>query len=155
MTTTAELCDEHGDAVTVVPADWRSFGRHKSFAGLTRTVEAFEDGGLVRQALESPGEGAVLVVDGGGSDRCALLGKGLASIAFDNGWAGIVVYGYIRDSAIVDTLPFGIKALGTSPRKAPERGEGHAGANLVIAGVDVAPRQFLVADPDGVIVMRM
>ena len=151
---TADLCDEHGDDAVVVQAPWHSYGRHRSFSGLVRTVEAFEDNSLVREALETAGEGAVLVVDGGGSDRCALVGDQLAVLAFENGWAGIVVYGCIRDSAIIDTLPFGIKALGTSPRRSVKRGTGTAGGELIVAGVEVRPGDVLVTDTDGVILLR-
>jgi len=156
MTTigTADLCDEHGGDAHVVQAPWKAYGRHKAFAGLARTLEVFEDNSLVRAALESEGEGHVLVVDGGGSDRCALVGDQLATLAFENGWAGIVVYGYIRDSAIIDTLPVGVKALGTSPRKSVKAGAGTADAPITIAGVEIRNGHMVVADPDGVITLR-
>ena len=150
---TADLSDEHGDDARIVVAPWRSFGRHAAFGGLARTVECFEDNSRVREALEEPGEGHVLIVDGGGSDRYALLGDSLATLAFENGWAGVVVYGSIRDSAVIDTLPFGVKALGTVPRRSKKLDTGTAGEPITIADVTIANGDMVVADPDGVIVL--
>lgn len=111
---------------------------------------------LVRSALEGPGNGRVLVVDGGGSQRCALLGDALASLAVKNGWAGVVVHGLIRDSQAIADMPVGVKALGTLPLKsdkaAVDRGQAGQGASL--CGVDVAEGEFVYADWDGVIVSK-
>ena len=122
---TADLCDEHPD-VQVLEAALRDFGGRVRFHGEVRTLKVFEDNTLVRQALEQPGEGRVLVVDGGGSLRCALLGDMLAAIGVQNGWAGVVLYGAVRDTAEVGRMPLGVKALGTHPSKSLKRGEGQA-----------------------------
>lgn len=151
---TADLCDEHGGDAHVLQAPWQSFGRHKAFAGLARTVSAFEDNSFVRATLETKGEGHVLVVDGGGSDRCALVGDQLATLAFENEWAGIIVYGYIRDAATIDTLPIGIKALGTNPRRSEKAQTGSVDEPVTIAGIEVRNGEMIVADRDGVISLR-
>ena len=113
MTTTratADLCDAHGDAVQVCEPLFHAYGGRLAFAGPISTVRCFEDNSLVKQAVESPGEGRVLVVDGGGSRRHALLGGNLGVAAVKNGWAGVIVYGCIRDSAELAPLPLGIRA---------------------------------------------
>ncbi|NNE73537.1 MAG: ribonuclease E activity regulator RraA [Acidimicrobiales bacterium] len=149
---TADLCDEHGDAVKVVPLPWRCFGQRPHFAGQARTLQVFEDNTLVRRALEFPGDGAVLVVDGGGSNRCALVGDNLAHLAIANGWSGIVVNGCIRDSALIDQMDTGVVALGTCPRKSVKRGEGQENVGISIGGVAVNPGDWIYADADGVLV---
>nr|WP_245944821.1 ribonuclease E activity regulator RraA [Crenobacter cavernae] len=116
------------------------------------TVKLFEDNSRVREALAQPGEGRVLVVDGGGSMRCALLGDMLGEMAVSNGWAGVVVYGCIRDSVALGKLPLGIRALATHPKKSQKRGEGQSGLTLHFGGVDFVPGHWLYADEDGVVV---
>lgn len=150
---TADLSDEHGDDALIVVAPWRSFGRHVAFGGLARTVECFEDNSRVREALEQPGEGHVLVVDGGGSERYALLGDRLATLGFENGWAGVVVYGCVRDSAVIDTMPFGVKALGTVPRRSKKLDTGTTDEPVTIGDVTITNGDMVVADADGVIVL--
>lgn len=149
---TADLCDRHGDAVSVAEPVFIDFGGVRSFGGPIATVRVFEDNALVRSALEEPGEGHILVIDGGGSMRCALLGDMLASIALDNDWRGIIVNGCVRDSAALGELPIGIKALGTNPRKSGKRGDGERDVPVTFAGVTFEPGWFLVADEDGVVV---
>src|SRR5690606_33013678 len=105
-----------------------------------------------RRALESPGAGAVLVVDGGGSLRTALVGDKLAALAFDNRWAGLVVWGCVRDSAAIDALDIGVRCLGTTPRRAAKRGFGEAGVPVAFGGVRFAPGAWLYADEDGILV---
>ena len=150
--TTADLCDDHGDAVQVAEPLFRDFGGRRAFAGPIRTVKTFEDNSLVRAALEEPGERHVLVIDGGASARCALVGDRLAQLAVDNDWAGIVVHGCIRDSAEIAQIALGLKAVGTSPRKSVKRGAGQRDVTLHFGGVEFRPGHYVYADSDGVIV---
>ena len=149
---TADLCDEFGEGVRVAEPAFRDYGGASSFCGLVATVRVFEDNVLVREALEEEGRGRVLVVDGGGSTRCALVGGRLAELAHENGWAGIVVNGCIRDSAEMSPLPVGVKALNTSPRRSAKEGTGERDVPLRFAGVTVSPGEYLYADEDGVVV---
>lgn len=154
-TATADLCDARPDARVVLGSvPWRSFGGRSAFAGQVRTVKVFEDNVRVRAALEGPGDGAVLVVDGGGSLRCALVGGLLGELAVQNRWSGIVVYGCVRDTAELATQAVGVFALASHPRKS-ERGL-HGGASdgvVEIGGVRITPGDWLVADADGVVVV--
>ena len=149
---TADLCDAFEDKVQVVSPMFRSFGGRSAFGGQIVTLKLFEDNSLVRTALEGPGEGKVLVVDGGGSMRCALLGDQLAELAVKNHWAGVVVYGCIRDSKAIGGMDLGVFALGTHPRKTVKRNTGETGLSLSFGGVCFIPGQYLYADEDGVIV---
>jgi regulator of ribonuclease activity A len=126
-------------------------GRH-AFAGPVSTVRCFEDNSRVKEAVESPGEGRVLVVDGGGSRRRALFGGNLGSAAVKNGWAGVIIYGCIRDSAELGLLNFGIRALGTMPLRSEKRGEGERDIPVRFAGATFRPGDYVYADEDGVIV---
>ena len=132
---------------------WRSFGA-VSFAGPVATVRCFEDNVLVKQRLGSPGEGRVLVVDAGGSQRCALVGDNLARLGLDNGWAGIVLYGCVRDAQALDELGFGVKALGTNPRASNKGGEGEIDVPVTFGEITFTPGAQLAADRDGVVVLR-
>ncbi|RXZ42466.1 ribonuclease E activity regulator RraA [Crenobacter cavernae] len=149
---TTDLVDAHEDSVGVLDPILRPYGGTPRFAGPIATVKLFEDNSRVREALAQPGEGRVLVVDGGGSMRCALLGDMLGELAVSNGWAGVVVYGCIRDSVALGKLPLGIRALTTHPRKSQKRGEGQSGLTLRFGGVDFVPGHWLYADEDGVVV---
>jgi regulator of ribonuclease activity A len=131
---------------------FRDYGGVTAFSGPVATVKVHEDNVLVREALSSPGDGRVLVVDGGASLRYALVGDQLAQLAIDNGWRGIVVSGCIRDAEEMGAMPIGVKALATNPRKSVKRGQGVSGETVEIAGVTVAPGDWLYADRDGVIV---
>ena len=150
MLPTADICDQHD--VQVAEPIFRDFGGKRAFGGPITTVKVFEDNVLVRSTLEQPGDGRVLVVDGGGSKRCALLGDRLATLARDNEWAGVIVYGCIRDSAPIATIEVGVKALGTHPRKSVKRGEGVRDEAVAFAGVTFAPGSYVYADEDGVVV---
>ena len=112
---TADLFDSHGEELQVGSPIFRDYGGRRIFCGAIATVKVFEDNTLVRGLLQQPGEGRVLVVDGGGSLRCALVGDQLAQMAIDNGWSGLVVYGCIRDAAVIAKLDIGLKALNTNP----------------------------------------
>ena len=149
---TADLYDTHGEALRVLAPMFRDFGGLQTFAGPVATLKVYEDNSLVRAALEEPGQGRVLVVDGGGSLRCALVGDNLAALGHKNGWAGIVVYGCIRDAAPIGAIAIGVKAIATNPRKSVKKGEGERDVTLRFADVMIAPGDYLYADVDGVVV---
>ncbi len=149
---TADLSDAHSDQVQIAEPIFRQYGGQTQFHGPIATVKIFEDNVLVRQMLASAGNGRVLVVDGGGSLRCALVGDMLAQLAIDNGWAGLVVYGCIRDTAVIANMPIGIHALNAHPRKSVKRGEGVIGIPLHFAGIKFHPGHYLYADADGILV---
>ena len=149
---TPDLCDEFGAEVRVAEPMFRDFGGVERFAGPIATLRVFEDNALVRQALEMPGGGRVLVVDGGGSLRTALVGGNLAALAHRNGWSGLVVYGCIRDAAEIASTPLGVKALQTVPRRSARAGAGERGVPVAFAGVTFAPGAWLYADRDGIVV---
>ena len=149
---TADLCDEFESLVRVAEPLFRDYGGITAFRGQIVTVKVFEDNVLVREALEADGQGRVLVVDGGASTRCALVGDRLAQLAHDNGWAGIVLNGCIRDSAEIAGIPVGVKALHAVPKKSAKDGAGERGVPVRCAGITFAPGQYLYADADGIIV---
>ncbi len=149
---TADLSDEHPEAQVSAPG-LTDYGGATRFFGPIRTVRCFEDNSLVRSALETPGDGAVLVVDGGGSMRCALLGDQLAALAVANGWTGVIVNGCVRDSAELATTDLGIKALATHPRKSVNRSEGEADVAVSFLDVEFTPGHWVYADEDGVVVL--
>jgi regulator of ribonuclease activity A len=148
---TADLYDTHGEKLRVLAPIFRDFGGLQTFAGPVVTLKVFEDNSLVRAALEEPGQGRVLVVDGGGSLRCALVGDNLAALGHKNGWAGIVVYGCIRDAAPIGGIAIGVKAIATNPRKSVKKGEGERDVTLRFAEVVISPGDYLYADVDGVV----
>lgn len=151
-TATTDLSDAHPEAQVCEPL-FRDFGGRVQFHGPIRTLKLFEDNALLRSTLETPGEGRVLVVDAGGSARCAVLGGNLGALAVKNDWVGLLVYGYIRDSEEIAAQAVGVKALGTHPRKS-EKGLHSAHADRVVsfAGVSFRPGAWLYADADGVVV---
>jgi regulator of ribonuclease activity A len=150
---TTDLCDAHPQKVKVTePIGFKDYGGNRIFWGAIHTVKCFEDNSLVRKALETNGDGKVLVVDGGGSMRCALLGDMLGELAVKNKWNGIVIYGCIRDSAAMAGLALGVKALNTIPLKSNKRNEGQENITIRFAGVDFVAGEFLYADEDGIIV---
>jgi regulator of ribonuclease activity A len=149
---TADLCDAHEDTVSVVSPMFRSFGGRSACGGPITTHKLFEGNSLVRKALEAPGEGRVLVIDGGGSLRCALVGDQLAELGVRNGWAGIIVYGCIRDAKAIGGMDLAIFALGTHPKKTVKRNSGEVDIPVSFGGVTFVPGHYLYADDDGVIV---
>lgn len=149
---TTDLADAQGDAVRVAAPGWQDFGGVVEFGGPVHVLELFEDNSLVRDALEQAGDGRVLVVDGGGSLRCALVGGNLAKLAETNGWAGIVVNGCVRDREEIAACAVGVKAIATHPRRSHKRGEGRADATVRFAGVDISPGDWLYGDEDGFLV---
>jgi regulator of ribonuclease activity A len=150
--TTSDLFDEHPGAASC-ETQFRQFGRVRSFSGRIATVRCYEDNVLLRAQVSEPGDGRVLVIDGGGSFACALLGDNIAEIAVARGWAGIVVNGCVRDVVALAELPIGIKALGTNPRPSGKRGAGEVGVAVTFGRAEFAPDAMLHADDDGVIVL--
>jgi regulator of ribonuclease activity A len=149
---TTDLCDANEGKVRAVAPMFRSFGGKTRFAGQIRTLKVFEDNSLVRSTLDSPGNGNVLVVDGGGSMRCAMVGDQLALLGAKNGWAGIIVYGCIRDSGPIAGMDIGLFALGTHPMKSVKKGAGDVDIAVTFGGVTFVAGQWIYADEDGVIV---
>jgi len=152
MISTPDLCDEYGDAVQVAEPIFKHYGALRQFGGEVVTVKCFEDNSLVGEMVRSAGAGRVLVVDGGASPRRSLLGDQLVSHAVDNNWAGIVIYGYIRDVEEVELMAMGVMALGTIPRKTEKLGEGKVNVPLQFAGLHIEPGHYLYADATGLIV---
>lgn len=148
---TTDLSDAHPEA-TVLDPMFGDFGGEIDFHGPAHTLKIHEDNSLVRAALEQPGEGKVLVVDGGGSMRCALLGDQLAELGVKNGWAGVIVYGCIRDSAVIEGMAIGVKALDTHPRKSEKRGAGIENKPVHFAGATIRPGDYVYCDADGILV---
>ncbi|HNC91775.1 MAG TPA: ribonuclease E activity regulator RraA [Anaerolineales bacterium] len=152
---TTDLCDKYDTQLHIAePIGFRSFGRRSEFHGRIETVKCHEDNSFVRAALEKDGAGKVLVVDGGASLRCALLGDNMADLAYQNHWAGIIVYGCIRDSVAISQIGIGVLALGTHPRKSAKDKQGVAGVPVRFAGVVFTPGEFVYVDEDGVVTSR-
>lgn len=152
--TTASLCDDYAHQRHFQIADpiFKSFGGSSVFFGQITTLKVFEDNALVKKTLAEKVTQRVLVIDGGGSHRCALIGYDLAEMACKNGWQGLIIYGCIRNSEELKQLPIGIRALHAQPLQSHERGVGEAGNILTFAGVNFKPEHFLYADTDGIIV---
>ena len=131
---------------------WRDFGARERFCGAAVTVKCFEDNSLVKELVQTPGDSRVIVVDGGGSQRRALLGDQLAAAASGNGWAGLVIAGVVRDVEILREIDLGVKALGACPQKTDKRGEGQRDIPIEIGGSTVKPGDFVYADANGVLV---
>lgn len=149
--TTADLCDAFPHLIRVAEPLFREYGGIRSFAGPIETLKVFEDNTLVREALETAGHGRVLVVDGGGSLRCALVGGRLAALASSKGWSGLLLNGCVRDSVELRTVPVGIRALNTAPRRSEKNGRGERGVPVSFAGLEFSPEQYLYADDDGIL----
>jgi regulator of ribonuclease activity A len=149
---TADLFDAHGDRLRVGQVQFREFGGTPRFHGPVRTIRTFEDNALIKRTLSEPGQGAVLVIDGGASLRCALIGDVIAGLADRNGWAGVVVYGAVRDTAALGKLGLGIKALGSNPRKSGKSGAGELNGTINFGGVDFRAGDWLYSDEDGIVV---
>jgi regulator of ribonuclease activity A len=149
---TADLFDAHGDRLRICEVQFREFGGTRRFHGPVRTIKTFEDNALIKRTLSERGQGAVLVIDGGASLRCALIGDVIAALAERNGWAGVVVYGAVRDTAALGRLGLGIKALGSNPRKSGKSGAGELDGPISFGGVDFAAGDWLYGDEDGIVV---
>ena len=149
---TADLSDQNPANTQIAEPGFRNYGGIPTFAGTISTVSCQDDNSKVREALEEEGEGRVLVVDGSASMRCALLGDILAAMAHKNHWAGVIVNGCIRDSAVIATLQIGVKALDTHPLKSVKRGVGDREVTVRFAGIEFIPGHWVCADPDGILV---
>ncbi len=149
---TADLYDNYGEQLQVAAPAFVNYGGRNAFSGWIVTLKLFEDNTLVRETLEQPGAGKVLVVDGGGSLRCALLGDQIAQLAVDNGWPGIIINGCIRDADMIRAMDIGVKALNTNPTKSVKRGEGQRDMVIYFAGVSFTPGAYVYADTDGIVV---
>lgn len=149
---TTDLSDANADSVAHVDPIFFDYGGETSFHGPITTLKVFEDNALVRSTVERPGEGRVLVVDGGGSMRCALFGGNLAQLAATNGWVGVLVFGCVRDRDELEAEKVGIKAIGHHPRKSIKKGLGDADLPVTFGGVTFTPGTWLYADRDGVII---
>ena len=150
---TPDLCDQYPD-VEVFDLLFTNYGGKQSFGGEVVTVKCFEDNSLVKELVATPGHGKVMVVDGGGSLRAALLGDMLAEKAVYNGWQGLIIYGCIRDIDVIKTLDLGVQALNIHPRKTEKRGLGDHNVTLTFAGVTVTPGMYVYADNNGIILSK-
>jgi regulator of ribonuclease activity A len=150
---TADLADLYGDRLRVCATQFTTYGAVRSFAGPVRTVSCREDNALLHELLRTPGGGAVVVVDGGGSLDTTLFGDRMAARARDNGWAGIVVHGAVRDSVALGGIQFGVQALGTNPRRAGKAGRGAVDVPVSFGGVTFGVGDILHADEDGVVLL--
>jgi len=153
MTATADVLDEHGDRVAVCTVTFRQFGGRRVFEGPVSTVRCHEDNVLVRRRLSEAGAGRVLVVDGGGSLRVALVGEIVADLARNGGWAGLVINGCVRDVAALRELDLGIKAIGSTPRPSGKEGLGEIDVPVTFGGVTFRPGDMLFSDDDGVVTL--
>lgn len=149
---TSDVCDDHDEAM-IVTERFVSLGGAPHVAGLASTVKAHEDNSMVKEAVAEPGDGRVLVVDGGGSMRRSMVGGNVAAEAAQNGWAGIVVYGAVRDTVELRDTAIAVFALGTVPRKTEKHGVGQRDIPVTFGGVTVAPGDSVYADPDGIVVL--
>lgn len=149
-----DLCDEHGDKVSILAPLFKDYGAPHTFWGQVVTVRCYEDNSRVRELLATPGTGKVLVVDGGGSLGRALMGDQVAEMAIENGWAGVIIYGAIRDAGAISGMALGVKALATSPMKTEKRGLGDIDLTVTFAGVSISSGDYIYADINGIIVSR-
>lgn len=150
---TADLADREGPAIRSCDVQFRQYGGREAFAGRIRTVTCFQDNALLKKILSEPGEGQVLVIDGAASVHTALVGDLIAELGRSNGWNGIVVNGAVRDAAVLAGMDFGVKALGSNPRKSTKNGDGVVDDPVEIGGVRFVPGEYLVSDHDGVVVL--
>lgn len=151
---TTDLCDDYGDKARVLAPIFQDLGGRRDLSGKAVTVKCFEDNSRIKELSTEPGQGRILVVDGGASNRCALLGDVIAEDLVKNGWAGALIYGYVRDRAVLEKLPIAIKALGVSPRKSVKRSEGQVGDPLTFAGQTILSGDQLYGDDDGVVILN-
>lgn len=153
MTSTSDLWDEHRDRAIVCELQLRQFGGVRAFSGTIATVRCLEDNVLLKQRVAEQGDGRVLVVDGGGSFRCALAGDNVAGLALENGWAGLVINGCVRDVVALGRLALGVKALGSNPRPSGKDGGGEVDVPVTFGGATFTPGTTLYSDDDGIVVV--
>jgi len=152
MRPTTDLYDDHEETCETCSVQFRDLGGRRRFFGRIRTVKCFHDNVLFRALLSEPGDGGVIVVDGGGSTARALMGDMLAARARDNGWAGVIINGAIRDSAEIAGIDIGVKALGVNPAKSEKKGEGETDVELHFGGARFRPGAWVYCDADGILV---
>lgn len=152
MFTTADLYDEYQAQLNCVEPIFRPYGKKKVFSGKILTLKLFEDNSLVRKQLETDGKGKVLVIDGGGSLRCALVGDQLAALAIRNNWNGIIIYGCLRDSHLINAMDIGIRAINTCPVKSIKRNIGEVDIPITFGGVTFIPSEYIYVDHDGILI---
>ena len=152
MRATTDLYDDFEDSCETCAVQFRDFGGRSRFFGRIRTVKCFHDNVLFRQLLNEPGDGGVIVVDGGGSTAIALMGDMLAARARDNGWSGVIINGAIRDSAEIAAIDLGVKALGVNPAKSAKKGEGETDVELEFGDICFRPGEWVYCDEDGVLI---
>lgn len=148
---TADLIDISPETSSCT-TDFKSYGLRKRFYGKIRTVRCCADNVLIKQLVNTPVKGEVLVIDGQGARSCALMGDMLANSAMQNGWAGVIIFGMIRDSVAINEMDFGIKALGTNPRKSAKTGAGDVDISVSFGDVVFIPQHFIYSDEDGILV---
>ena len=149
---TTDISDALGDDAVIVTPGFRHFGARNMFSGAISTIRCFEDNSLVREALQTPGDGRVLVVDGAGSMRCALLGDELATLGSANGWSGVIINGCVRDVADLAAIDLGVMALAAHPKKSVKLGKGERNISLLFADTEFHPGHHIYADQDGILV---
>ena len=154
MKSVPDLCDEYSETVQVLEPIFSNYGGRERFSGPIVTVKCFEDNSLVKALVDTPGNGRVIVVDGGGSMRRACLGDMLADKASKNGWSGFLIYGCIRDVDEISSIGIGVQALGVHPMKTEKKGAGEQQITVAFAGVSIQPNEYLYADNNGVIISR-
>ena len=148
---TADLYDTFGERCQSCETQFKQYGGRRVFSGRVQTVECLADNVLLRKTLESPSHGEVLVVDGGAYMGTALVGDVIARLGMENGWSGVVIYGAIRDSQAIGELNFGVKALGTNPRKSKKNGIGRVNVRVSFGGVAFVPGHWIYCDDDGIL----
>lgn len=152
---TSDLCDQYADILQVAkPIGLNDYGGKKNFHGKIETVKCYENNPMVRDALSHDGKGKVLVIDGGGSLKCALLGDMIGEMALNNLWSGIIVFGCIRDSVALSKLNIGVKALNTNPMKSRKENKGEKNISVHFAGIDFNPGEYVYCDEDGIVVSK-
>jgi regulator of ribonuclease activity A len=151
---TADLCDAYADRLQICEPMFQPYGGVTAMRGVVSTVRCFEDNSRIKEAVEGPGQGRILIVDGGGSRRHALFGGNLGKAAVKNGWAGVIIYGCIRDSAELGGMKLALRALGTMPLRSEKRGDGERDVPVRFAGVTFRPGDYVYADEDGIVVAR-
>ena len=149
---TADLCDDNN--LVIVSPIFTSYGANTHCSGRIMTVRAVEDNSYVKKLLETDGEGCVMVVDGEGSDKCALMGDNLAALAAENNWSGIIINGYIRDSEEINKIPISIKAIGLVPNKSEKKNIGEYSCDLNFANAVFKENEFVYSDPDGIVISK-
>ncbi len=150
---TADLVDDIGPDVRSCDTQFRQFGGRTEFAGSITTVRCFQDNAMLKSVLSTPGDGGVLVIDGDGSLHTALVGDLIADLGRSNGWAGLIVHGAVRDSAVLRGMELGIKALGTNPRKSTKTGAGERDVTVSFGGVEFVPGDIAYSDDDGIVIV--